>query len=74
MKPEAMLWNHVPPAPRQPKPGLAVWSVWKGDKQVRAELRGHGEYGWECVFFDDGSASFDGRILWTVISCLATGP
>src|SRR5918992_4837526 len=47
MDPKAMLWNARAPA-RQPRSGERVWSLRKDGRQVDAELRGHGEYGWEC--------------------------
>lgn len=41
-------------APPQPTPGEHVWTLRKGVEEMRAELRSHGDYGWECQLFRDG--------------------
>lgn len=61
---DALLWNAPPPPPRKPRPAEHVWSMRKNGKQVDAELRGHGEYGWECQFLYDGELAYGRR--WTM--------
>jgi hypothetical protein len=39
----------------------------KDGKQFTAELRGHGEYGWECQFFQDSSFLYGRR--WNTRAC-----
>lgn len=53
----AGLHNATPrPAPK-PRPAEPLWSMRKDGRQIDAELRGHGEYGWElqllreCEFY-----------------------
>lgn len=36
----------------------------KNGKQVDCELRGHGEYGWECQFLYNGELAYGRR--WTL--------
>ena len=38
-------------APRPAKPGEFLWELRQGPRRLRCELRGHGEYGWECQIF-----------------------
>ncbi len=38
-----------------------LWSMRKKGKQIDAELRGHGEYGWECQFLNDGELAYGRR-------------
>lgn len=65
-----MLWN-APPAPlRVSRPAERVWVMRKNGKQIDAELRGHGEYGWECQFLSDGALAY-GRRWETHASALA---
>lgn len=47
--------------PRQPKPGEFVWELRRGIVRLRCELRGHGEYGWECQLLEDGILIFGQR-------------
>jgi hypothetical protein len=61
MSNDALLWNAPPPPARKPRPAEHVWSMRKNGKQVDAELRGHGEYGWECQFFYDGELAYGRR-------------
>ena len=61
MSNDALLWNAPPPPPRKPRPAEHVWSMRKNGKQVDAELRGHGEYGWECQFLHDREVVYGRR-------------
>lgn len=56
-----MLWNAPPPPPRKPRPAERIWSMRKNGKQIDAELRGHGEYGWECQFLYEGELAYGRR-------------
>ena len=58
---DALLWNAQPPPQRKPRPGESVWSMRKNGKQVDAELRGHGEFGWECQFLYKGELAYGKR-------------
>jgi hypothetical protein len=46
-------WNTPLIAPAKPKPAEPLWSVRMGGRQIDAELRGHGEYGWEFQLLHD---------------------
>lgn len=51
--PKSMLWNaHV--APRQPRPAEHLWMLRKAGQLTEAQLRGHGEYGWELQLLRQG--------------------
>jgi hypothetical protein len=39
---------------RQSRPAEPLWSMRKDGHQLDAQLRGHGEYGWEVQFLNDG--------------------
>jgi hypothetical protein len=56
-----LLWTAKPPAPRKPTPGEPVWTMRKDGKQLDAELRSHGEWGWEYQFFSNGSFIYGRR-------------
>src|SRR3954470_12172515 len=56
-----LLWTAKPPAPRKPTPAEHVWTMRKDGKQIDAELRSHGEWGWECQFYRDGSFLYGRR-------------
>jgi hypothetical protein len=54
-KPNALLWNHTPPARRSPRPGEFLFSFVRAmdGASMTCELRFHGEsYGWEAQFFE----------------------
>jgi hypothetical protein len=57
---DALLWNAPPPLSRKPNPAEHVWAMRKNGEQVDAELRGYGEWGWECEFLYNGELT-DGR-------------
>jgi hypothetical protein len=43
-----MLWNTHPPPPRKPRPAEPLWTLINhGGDRIDAQLRAHGEYGWE---------------------------
>jgi hypothetical protein len=67
---DALLWNYVPPPLANRKPAERLWSMRKGGKQVDSELRGHGEWGWECQFLYNGEFAY-GRRWVTRASALA---
>jgi hypothetical protein len=46
-------WNTPLIAPSKPKPAEPLWSVSMDRRQIDAELRGHGEYGWEFQLLHD---------------------
>ena len=50
----AVLWNALPPPPRQPEPGelLFEFHVKRTHTFYRVELRDHGTYGVEAQFLD----------------------
>lgn len=50
----ALLWNAPPIPARKPRPAEPLWSMCKDGHQIDAELRGHGEYGWELQLLRDG--------------------
>jgi hypothetical protein len=52
--------SHTPPA-RQPRPGQHLWTLRKDGGSTRAELRSHGEYGWELQLFRDGTFIYGHR-------------
>lgn len=52
---------YVKIAPQGPKAGEHVWTLRKGEEEVRAELRSHGEYGWECQLFRNGAFLYGRR-------------
>ena len=64
------LWNAPPPPPRKPRPAERVWSLRHNGRQVDAELRGHGEWGWECQFLYAGELAY-GRRWMTRAEALA---
>lgn len=70
MSNDALLWNAQPPSPRTPRPVERVWSLQKNGKQVDAELRAHGEWGWECQFLYNGELAH-GRCWVTRADALA---
>jgi hypothetical protein len=45
---QAAAWQHI-------------WSLRKNGKQVDAELRDHGEWGWECQFLYNGELAYGRR-------------
>lgn len=51
---DALLWNAPPPPPRVPRPAERLWTMRNGIDAAHAELRGHGEYGWEWHYYRDG--------------------
>lgn len=62
MSNDALLWNAPPPPPpRKPKPGERIWTMRNGGRQIDCELQGHGEFGWECQFFDDATFVYGRR-------------
>ena len=61
MSDDALLWNAAPPPSPKPRFAERVWSMRKNGKQIDAELRGHGEYGWECQFLHDGELAYGRR-------------
>ena len=61
MSNDALLRNAPPPSQRKPRPPERVRSMRKNGKQVDAELRGHGEWGWECQFLHDGELAYGRR-------------
>ena len=60
---DALLWTAKPPVPRQPKPGERLWTMRKGDAVAHAELRCHGEWGWEWQYFREGSFLYGRRCM-----------
>lgn len=67
---DALLWNAPPPPPRKSKPAERLWAMRKGIAAAHAELRGHGEYGWEWQYYRDGSFLF-GRLCMLRAQALA---
>ena len=61
MSNDAPLWNAPPRPPRKPGPAERVWSTRKNRKQVDAELRGGGEWGWECQFLYNHELAYGRR-------------
>ena len=61
MSNDALLWNAPPPPPRKPRQAEHVWSMRKNGKQVDAELRADGGYGWECQFLYNGDFAYGRR-------------
>jgi hypothetical protein len=57
----ALLWNALPPPRCKPKPVERIWSVRKKGHQIDAELRGHGEWGWEFQLLADGELLYGHR-------------
>jgi hypothetical protein len=49
---------------RQSRHGERVWMMTTDAKRVDAELRGHGEHGWECQFLYEGELAYGRR--WTM--------
>jgi hypothetical protein len=58
---EDRLWNAPPPPLRKPRPAERVWSMRRHGRQVDAQLRGHGEWGWECQFLYAGELAYGRR-------------
>jgi hypothetical protein len=46
----ALLWNAQAPTQTLRKPNEPLWILVKGGERWAAELRGHGEFGWEIQF------------------------
>ena len=61
MPSDALLWTATPPPPRKPRSGERLWTLAKSVSVAHAELKGHGEFGWEWQIFRDGSFLF-GRL------------
>lgn len=49
-----LLWNAPTFPTRKPRAAEYLWSMRKDGKQIEAQLRGHGEYGWELQLLRDG--------------------
>lgn len=58
----ALLWNAQPPPRCRPKPAEHLWSARKKGNQIDAELRGHGEWGWECQLLLNGELLYGRRL------------
>jgi len=61
MSNDALLWNAQPPPARKPRAAERVWSMRKNGRQVDAELRSDGEYGWECRFLYKAELAYSRR-------------
>lgn len=62
-----LLWNGPKPEPRQPQPGMHLWTPHRDGHEMRAQMRSRGDCGVEFQLLGDGElltarlgASFDG--------------
>lgn len=57
----ALLWDALPTILPKPRPVERVWTLRSGSDQMDAELRGHGEWGWECQLLLNGNLLYGRR-------------
>jgi hypothetical protein len=63
MDTNAMLWNYRPLPPTKAREGEPLWTLTRGAKTLRCELRYHGEYGVETLLLQDGELYLGRRFL-----------